>query len=214
MENLKHSHSQPASNYRRFFVHVIVAAGIVSISSMVKTTGHISAIILVLVFAVFQRNPRTIMLPLPLDPLITLQRRHIPTLQTANIATSVRMIALQTSQFHLEPPNEGQPRRHSLLVLVVIFTEEVQQRDFLHEDPIVEELPAGNGVDDEAHRISQDHLRPDGPPEPAHVGWMPHQTVHAVGDQLVSLVALELDLGRMMKFFLLHTTITVYQNLN
>lgn len=158
---------------------------------MVKTPGHIPAIILIIVFAVLQCDPRTVVPSLPHGPLISLFRWQFQSATAAS--TSVRMIALQTSQFHLKAPDERQSGRHPLLVLVVVLAEEVQQRDLLHEDPIVEELPAGDGVDDEADRVRQDDLRSDGPPEPPDVRGVPHQAVHAVCDQLVALVALELN---------------------
>lgn len=159
---------------------------------MVKTPGHVPAIILVLA-AVLQRDPRAVVSPLPPGPLISLFRRQHVIIVVPTTLHLLRTIALQTSQFHLEAPDERQSRWHPLLVLVVLLAEEVQQRDLLHEDPIVEELPAGDGVDDEAHGIREDDLRADGPPEPPDVRRVPHQAVHPVGDQLVALVVFELN---------------------
>lgn len=135
---------------------------------MVKTAGHIPTIILVflvLLITVLQRDSHTVIPSLMLPstaaaarcPLISLIRRW-QILADPNPVPATRMIVLQTSQFHLEAPDERQSRRHPLLVLVVILAEEVQQRDLLHENPIVEELPAGDRVDDEANRVRHDDL--------------------------------------------------------
>uniref|UniRef100_A0A2M4C974 Putative secreted protein n=1 Tax=Anopheles marajoara TaxID=58244 RepID=A0A2M4C974_9DIPT len=68
-------------------------------------------------------------------------------------------IVLKISWFHPEPMNVWQTSRYSLLILDVLFTEEVQQRDLLHQYSIVEELPACDRIDHEANWIGQCYLR-------------------------------------------------------
>lgn len=83
--------------------------------------------------------------------------------------------------------------RRFLLILDVSFQKEVDQRHLFDENALVEKLPADDRVQHQAHRIGQNGLGADGPPEPARVRRMPHQAVHAVRDQRVAFVLVILD---------------------
>ena len=54
-------------------------------------------------------------------------------------------------------PRDAGP--HPGLVLPVLRAEELQKRELLNVDPLIEELKADHGVDDQADGVAQDYLQ-------------------------------------------------------
>lgn len=73
-------------------------------------------------------------------------------------------------------------RRHTLLVVSVLFAKKLDQIELLVDDAALEELPGGDGVGHETNGVGQDHLGAHRPHEPAEIGRMSHERVETARD--------------------------------
>nr|CAD7447198.1 unnamed protein product [Timema bartmani] len=74
-----------------------------------------------------------------------------------------------------------------------VLPEELEQRNLLYPNPVVEEPPAYNGVHQETQRVEEYQLCPQGPIEPSHVTGVSEPRVHPVRHQSVTLFILALN---------------------